>query len=362
MARTLKSDAVLFAATLSLVVVGLTWVYGVVAVGPDDALIVRQGMWVALGVVGMLIAMRVDYHLFCNRKALLWVAGAVTVGLVVVLLFGHEVNGGKRWIRIASVGTVQPSEFAKLVAILFVAAVIARRMEDEEPLEPAFVQAGTLVALFAVLILAERDIGTTVVLVCAAAAVMFVAGLPYRWVLTGLPVGFAALAAIVWFLPHAQQRVRVWRDPWADPLGAGYQIVQSLITVGTGGVWGRGFGHSVQKLGYLPEAQNDYIFAIIAEEMGLVGASVLVLIFAVVIVRGLLVAKRAPDAFGSLVAIGITAMIGIQSMVNIGVVINLLPSKGIPLPFVSAGGSSMIVSLVAMGVLLNISQQASATE
>jgi cell division protein FtsW len=362
MARTLKSDAVLFAATLALLVIGMTWVYGIVAVGRDDTPVVRQGMWVALGVVGMLTAMRVDYHLFCNRRALLWVAAAVTVGLVAVLLFGHEVNGGKRWIRIPNVGTFQPSEFAKLVAILFVAAVLARRMEDAEPLEPGFVQAGTLVALFAALIIAERDVGTTVVLIAAAGAVMFVAGLPYRWALAAAPIGLAGLAAVVWILPHAQQRVRMFLNPWVDQQGAGYQIVQALIAVGTGGVWGLGFGRSVQKLGYLPEAQNDYIFAIISEEMGLVGASVLVLIFAVIIARGLMVARRAPDAFGSLVALGITAMIGIQSMVNIGVVVKLLPSKGIPLPFVSAGGSSMIVSLVAMGVLLNISQQASATE
>jgi cell division protein FtsW len=362
MARRLKSDAVLFAVTLVLVVVGLTWVYGITALGKDDDLIVKQGMWVAIGVVGMLIAMRTDYHLLCNRKALLWVAGAVVLALVTVLIVGHEVNGGRRWIRIPNVGTIQPSEFAKLVAILFVAAVLARRMEDQEPLEPGFVQAGALVGLFAVLIILERDIGTTVVLLTTAAAIMFVAGLPYRWVMTALPAGLVTLGTVSMILQHSRQRLAIFWNPWSDPRGAGYQTIQALIAVGTGGIWGRGFGHSAQKLGYLPEAQNDYIFAVMAEEMGLIGALVLVLLFAVVIARGLLASRRAPDAFGALVALGITAMIGLQAMVNIGVVIKLLPAKGIPLPFVSAGGSSMIVSLVAMGVLLNISQQASATE
>jgi cell division protein FtsW len=361
MARRLKSDAVLYAVTLVLVVVGLTWVYNISSFGNDD-LIMRQGMWVAIGIVGMLVAMRVDYHLLGDRRMLLWIAGGVTVALIAVLIVGHEVNGGRRWIRFGGLGTLQPSEFAKLVGVLFVAAVMARRMENREALEPGFVQAGALTGLFAVLVLLERDIGTTVVLVSAAASILFVASMPYRWVLVALPAGAAALAAVIRFSDHAWARYQVFWDPWKFALKGGYQTVQALTAVGTGGVWGTGFGASVAKLGYLPEAQNDYIFAVIAEEMGLVGATVLVVLFAILIARGLRISRRAPDAFGSLVALGITALIGLQAMVNMGVVTKLLPAKGIPLPFVSAGGSSMIVSLVAMGILLNISQQASATE
>ncbi len=362
MARKLKSDAVLFGTTLVLVVVSLTWVYSITAVTKSDAgvFMIRQGMWVALGIVGLLVAMRVDYHVFCNRRLLLWLAGALAVALVAVL-FGPAVKGGRRWIHLAGL-TVQPSEFAKLLAIFFVATVLARRLEDREPLEPGLAQAGALAVAFAVLIMKEPDYGTALVLLATCFAMAFSAGLPYRWVATTAVLVPPPVALVLWVSDHSRARLLTFLDPFKDRLGAGYQPVQSLIAVGSGGMWGKGFAQSVQKLFYLPEAQNDYIFAVISEEMGLIGACFVVTCFAILIGRGLLVARRAPDAFGSLVALGITAMIGIQAMVNLGVVTNMLPAKGIPLPFVSAGGSSMIVSLVAMGVLLNISQQASATE
>ena len=367
MARKLKSDAVLFATTLVLIVVSLTWVSNIVAVTMNDPgtgragdFMIRQAMWVALGIVGMLAAMRVDYHLFCNRRLLLWVAGALGIVLVLVL-FGPAVKGGRRWIHLAGL-TFQPSELAKLLTIFFVATVLARRLEDREPLEPGFAQAGALALAFTGLIMGGRDYGTGLALLATACVMIFAAGLPYRWVAAAGVLIPPPIALVLLFSEHSRKRLEVYLDPTLDPLGKGYQAAQSLIAVGSGGVWGRGFGQSVQKMFYLPEAQNDYIFAVISEEMGLIGACLLVVCFAVIITRGLLVSRRAPDAFGSLVALGITGMIGIQAIINLGVVTALLPAKGIPLPFVSAGGSSMIVSLVAMGVLLNISQQASATE
>jgi cell division protein FtsW len=362
MARKLKSDAVLFGTTLALVVVSLTWIYSITAVTKSDPgiFIIRQGMWVSLGMVGLLVAMRVDYHVFCNRRVLLWFAGVVAFALVAVL-FGPAVKGGRRWLHLAGLG-IQPSEFAKLVTIFFVGTVLARRIEDRESLEPGLAQAGALVVVFVVLIMSEPDYGTGLVLLAASFAMLFVGGLPYRWVATAAVLVPPPLATLFWFSEHSRQRLLTFLDPSRDPLGAGYQTSQSLIAVGTGGLWGRGFGQSIQKLNYLPEAQNDFIFAVVSEEMGLIGACLIVVCFALIVVRGMLVARRAPDAFGSLVALGITAMLGIQSIVNLGVVTGLLPAKGIPLPFVSAGGSAMIVSLVAMGVLLNISQQASVTE
>jgi cell division protein FtsW len=362
MARKLKSDAVLFATTLILLVISLTWIYSITAVTKSEpgVFLIRQGMWMALGIVGMLVAMRVDYHVFCNRRALLWVAGAIGFALVAVL-FGPAVKGGRRWLHMAGL-TVQPSEFAKLLTIFFVSTVLARRLEDREPLEPGLAQSGALAVVLAALIMKEPDYGTGLVLLATAFVMMFSAGLPYRWVATAAVVVPPPIGLVLWFSDHSRARLLMYLDPLQDPLGKGYQPLQSLIAVGSGGVWGKGFAQSVQKLFYLPEAQNDYIFAVISEEMGLIGACLLVACFAIIIARGLLVSRRAPDAFGSLVALGITGMIGIQSMVNLGVVTQLLPAKGIPLPFVSAGGSSMIVSLVAMGVLLNISQQASATE
>jgi cell division protein FtsW len=361
MARKLKSDAVLFGTTLVLVVVSLTWIYSITAVTGDPGdVAMKQGMWVAAGMVGLLLAMKTDYHVFCNRRLLLLAAAGVTVGLVVVL-FGPKVGGGRRWLHLAGFG-IQPSELAKLVAIFFVATLLARRLEEQQALEPAFAQAGLLVVVFAALMVLEPDIGTSLVLVAAAFVMMFVAGMPYRWVFTAAAVGLPVVAAVVYFHDHSRLRLETFWNPEKDPLGAAWQINQSLIAVATGGVWGRGLGQSIQKLAYLPAAQNDYIFAVISEEVGLIGACVVVACFALIIARGLLASRRAPDAFGSLVALGITAMLGIQAMVNLGVVTNLLPAKGITLPLVSYGGSSMLVSLAAMGVLLNISQQASATE
>jgi cell division protein FtsW len=361
MAKRLKSDATLFAATLVLVTISLTWVYSITAVKADPtSYLERQLMFVALGIVGMMVAMNLDYHVFRDRRVLTVAGALVALGLVIVL-FGPQVKGGKRWLHIGAFG-VQPSEFAKLVAIFFVARALAWRLEEREALEQAYAQVAIVVAGVAALVVLEPDLGTAIVLTAIVFVMVFAADLPYKWVATALAVLVPVAAAVIWFHPHSHQRIMAFLHPDRYRQGSSFQTWQSLIAIGTGGIAGNGFGQSIQKRGYLPEAQNDYIFSVISEEMGLIGSCLVVLCFALIIARGLRAARRAPDAFGSLVALGITAMIGIQSMVNLGVVTNLLPAKGITLPLVSAGGSSMIVSLVAMGVLLNISQQASATE
>jgi cell division protein FtsW len=359
MARKLKSDAVLFGTTVLLLVISMAWVYSASVSNADSNTWWKQGVFIVAGMGGLFYAMNHDYRRLCNRRTLLWIAGATTLTLVAVLAFGHEVNGGRRWIG-TSLIRVQPSEIARFVAVLFTATVLGRRLDDQEPLEPGYFQAGVLVVLYAALIILERDYGGAIVLMAAGFAIMFVAGLPYRWVATAAAALIPPVMAILWFSKHSRGRLQTWWDPFASAQHGGFQTVQSLIAVGAGGVWGKGFGESVQKMFYLPEAHNDYIFAVISEERGLIGAAVVVACFALIVWRGLRAARRAPDAFGSLLAVGITAMFGIPAMVNMCVVTNLLPAKGLSLPFVSAGGSSMIVSLVAMGVLLNISQQASA--
>jgi cell division protein FtsW len=360
MARTLKSDAVLFSTTLLLLVIGMAWVYSASVVAKNADLAIQQGKFLVLGLTGLFVAMKFDYRRISNRPVLLWVVGVTVVLLVAVLLFGHQVKGARRWIDVLGL-TFQPSEVAKLVAVAFAATVIARRLEEREPLEPGLFQAGILVMLLSALIFLEPDYGGGLVLLAAAFMMMFVSGLPTKYVVGAMLALPPPLLAVLWFSAHSQQRLKTWLDPWKDQYGLGFQTIQSWIALGTGGVWGKGFMASVQKMFYLPEAKNDYIFAVIAEEQGLVGATVVLLCFAVIIWRGLRVARRAPDAFGSLLAVGITAMLGIPALVNMSVVTGLLPAKGISLPLVSAGGSSLIVSLVAMGVLLNISQQASAT-
>jgi cell division protein FtsW len=360
MARKLKSDAVLFSTTLLLLVIGMAWVYSASVAKDGASLVTKQGVLVAIGMAGAFAAMKTDYRRLCNRRVAIWVAGATVAVLVGVLLFGRTVGGGRRWIGWGGLG-IQPSELAKLVAVFFVATVLERRLEDRESLEPAWFQAGVVLAIFAGLIFLEKDMGGGIVLLAAGFAIIFVSGLAYRWVAAAAFAGLPALVGVLLLVPHSRDRLEIWLDPYADPVGKGFQTIQSYIALGTGGLWGKGFMASVQKMFYLPEAKNDYIFAVIAEEQGLIGATVVLLCFVVIIWRGLLVARRAPDAFGSLLAVGITTMLGIPALVNMGVVTGLLPAKGISLPLVSAGGSSLIVSLVAMGVLLNISQQASAT-
>ena len=360
MARKLKSDAVLFSTTLLLLVIGMAWVYSASVVKYGASTVTKQGLFMVLGLAGAFVAAKTDYRRLRNRRVAIWVVGATVAVLVGVLLFGRTVGGGRRWLGWGGLG-IQPSELAKLIAVFFVATVLERRLEDGEALEPAWFQAGAVLAIFALLIFLERDMGGGIVLLAAGFAIIFVSGLAYRWVAIAACAGVPLLTAVLLLLPHTRQRLETWVDPYADPLRTGYQTIQSYIAVGTGGVWGKGFLASVQKMFFLPEPQNDYIFAVIAEEQGLIGATVVLLCFAVIIWRGLRVARRAPDAFGSLLAVGITALFGIPALIHMGVVTNLLPAKGISLPLVSAGGSSLIVSLVAMGVLLNISQQASAT-
>lgn len=366
MARRLKSDTLLFSATLLLLVVSMAWVYSASAVqaaaknnGDASYYLVKQLLWTGLGISCLLVTMRVDYRIYRRRPLLLAIVGATVAALIAVFLC-RPVNGSHRWLNFVDGVGIQPSEFAKLVAIVFTASALHDWLERREEVRQVTVRVASLVGTFFVLIVVEPDYGSAAALGAVVLALVFVAGLPWKWI-AGLAVVLPPAAfAVLIFEPYRWRRVEVWWDPWADRLGDGFQTVQSLIAVGTGGIWGKGFMQGVQKLFYLPEPHNDFIFAVIAEEQGLIGASLVLAFFCVLVWRGLRVARQAPDAYGSLLATGITAMLGLQALVNISVVLGLLPAKGIALPFVSAGGSSMAVSLTAMGILLNVSQHATA--
>jgi cell division protein FtsW len=359
MARKLRPDAWLFTVTLVLLAVGAAWVYSASWYKNQEGLLLRQGMWIALGLVGMLAASQVDYKRYAHPAFLALLLGLTLVGLLAVFAFDPS-GGGRRWLWFGAVG-LQPSEFAKLAVIMFAAATIGAKLEENEPPEPAFARVGLVAGVAAALILLEPDGGGTAVLLGIVATIVFTAGLSSRWI--GIAAAAApVLAAVVLKLqPYRMDRIWAWLNPEADPMGRGYHPLQSLMAVASGGWWGEGYMNGVRRMGYLPAAHNDYIFAVIAEERGLIGATFVLLCFAVILWRGLRVARGACDAFGALLATGITAMIGLQAFYNTSVVVNLVPAKGLPLPFVSAGGSSMLVSLLAMGILLNISQQASAT-
>jgi cell division protein FtsW len=363
MARKLKSDAVLFSATLALLIVSMAWVYSASAVyadrkyaGDSSYILVRQLVWAALGIACLLVTMRIDYRYYRHRAILASMIGLTGLGLLLVYLM-PKVKGSHRWLGVSGLG-VQPSEFAKVVAIVFIAATLEQWLERRELFKPVITRIGALMAVFLVLIVREPDYGSAATLAAIACAMLFVAGISYKWV-GGLAVVIPPLAYLVLQLePYRYRRLVAFWNPWSDREGAGFQVIQSAIAVGTGGVFGKGLMQGVQKMFYLPEAHNDFIYAVIAEEQGLIGATLVLAFFVIVGWRGLRTARRAPDAYGSLLATGITVMLGLQALVNISVVLGLLPAKGIALPFVSAGGSSMLASLSAMGILLNVSQHA----
>jgi cell division protein FtsW len=363
MARKLKSDKLLFVATLLLVCTGVVMVYSASAVmamekwSVPHILLVKQLAWALIGLAALPVIMRIDYRNY-RQPAVIWAGLALALILLVAVLFGDERNGATRWLNVGPLG-IQPSELAKVSIILFMAALLERRMDRIDDLRYSLLPAGLAVGAVVGLILLEPDLGTAVCIVMIAAAMIFAAGIDYRYVallfFTMLPALYFVIAAS----EYRWRRVTAFLDPWADPLGDGWQMIQSMIAVGTGGVFGRGLMGGVQKLFYLPEPHNDFIYSVIGEELGLIGTTIVLACFCVITWRGLRAAVRAPDRFGAFLAIGLTTMVAFQAFFNISVVLGLLPPKGIPLPFVSAGGSSLLINLVGMGILLNVSQHAS---
>jgi cell division protein FtsW len=366
MARKLKFDRLLFLTTLVLVAVSIVMVYSasnLIGAGESvrpNVFLLKQVAFAAMGLVAMFITMRIDYEHYRDPRLILALTGVTLLALVAVLIVGPEINGTHRWFAVAGVG-IQPSELAKLAIILFTAAVLERRMERIS--EPKYALGPVVVVLLPMvaLIMLQPDFGSSVALLAIVAVMVFAAGLPWRYIASVALAVVPVVAAVAILEPYRVDRLTAFLDPWADRSDKGYQVVQSLIAVGSGGLTGRGLGYSVQKLGYLPYPHTDFIYAVVAEELGLIGASVLLVCFCVITWRGLKTALRAPESFGAHLALGLTAMIAVQAFVNMSVVLGLLPTKGITLPFISAGGSSLIMSLAGMGVLLNISQRASAT-
>jgi cell division protein FtsW len=324
--------------------------------GQATFFVIRQVMWAALGLPMLWFLMKVDYRTY-REPAFIWCClGLATLALVAVL-FSAPVNNARRWFGMAGIG-VQPSEFAKLAAIIFIAAILERRMHRIDDVTFSLLPIGIVVTVLVGLVLLEPDFGTSMSLILIAAAMVFAAGLNYRYIVGALLVALPTVYIILMGASYRRRRLLAFLNPWDDPLGDGFQIIQSLIAVGTGGVWGRGLMNGVQKLFYLPEPHTDFIYSVISEELGLVGATAVILCFSIITWRGMRAALRAPDSFGAFLAVGLTTMIAVQALVNISVVLGLMPTKGIPLPFVSAGGSSLVVNLIAMGILLNVSQHA----
>jgi len=318
--------------------------------------LVRQLGWAVAGLVAMVLIMKLDYRRL-KRPAIVFSLLAVTTLLLLAVFFLDRSHHTHRWVRLGAL-SFQPSELAKPALILFLAFFLesrTRAIDDwRHTLLPAIIPA----ALFSGLIVVQPDLGTAIVCLGVTAAILYVAGMRLRYygyaLLPILPVLYYLLFHVSW----RRDRIFVFLHPNADPQGRGFHVIQSLIAVGTGGVTGMGLMEGKQKLFYLPEPHTDFIYAVVSEELGLIGAVVIVALFAILAWRGFRAALRVRDLFGRYLAVGITAMIVVQAFFNISVVLALLPTKGIPLPFISYGGSSLFVMLASVGVLLNISQQA----
>ena len=326
--------------------------------GDAYAYIRPQLLYAALGLAAMWLASRVDYHLY---HKLAWPVLGVSLVLLTVVLFMPEYNGCKRWLVIPGVGTLQPSEIAKFAVVLAFAHIISLNASRMGSFAVGVLPFGLVLGAVAVLMLLEPHLSGTLLILGIGAVLMFVGGTALRWfILAGAgavgAVG-AAVAVMPGLVPYAADRLASWLDPFADPLGDGHQTIQSLYAIGSGGATGLGLGNSRQKHLFVPEPQNDFIFSIVCEELGFVGALAVVGLFVLLLLRGITLAVRAPDRFGGLLVVGFVVQVAMQAALNIAVVTNTIPNTGISLPFFSSGGTSLMMLLGEMGIVLSVSRQ-----
>ncbi|MBI2953127.1 MAG: putative lipid II flippase FtsW [Chloroflexi bacterium] len=360
-----RPDVLLLGIIAVLIVIGVEMVYSssfVIAYNSplyrsDTYFLVRQLMWVGLGILCMAVLMRIDYH----RYLRVTVAGMVIIILmlfvVVATNFGYSSYGAQRWLSLGPLPPVQPSEFAKLALILYLSDWLSRRGQRLKNFAYGALPFAVMLGLIAGLVLIQPDLGSAFVIVLSAICLFFIAGADLRHLFAGLGAGAIALVLAVMGAGYRTNRIVAFLDPEQDPLGVGWHVIQTNIALGSGGILGLGLGASRQKFYYLPNAHTDAIFAVIGEELGLVGTLTVLGLFAFFAYRGYRITVQAPDTFGAFLAAGITFWITFQALLNIAVATSTIPFTGITLPFISYGGSSMLVSFAAIGILLNVSRQ-----
>jgi cell division protein FtsW len=356
-----SGDKTLFFTTGFLTLFGLVMMYSassVVASSQHDGMssyyFVRQLAYAVVGFIALILLMKVNYHIWQSRKILRLLIVLSVIGLLLVFT-QPVVNNAHRWLRYGSYVSFQPSEIAKLVLLLFMAFFLHRHEQEINDPKRGLLPCLIVVGLFAGLIVFEPDLGQAICIVLIAAVMLFAAGLSWKFIGGACLLALPAFYLYVVRVPFRWERIRSFLNPFHDPLGVGWQISQSLTAVGSGGILGVGLGESKQKLFFLPEAQSDFIFAVIGEELGLVGASLIVIAFLLFFYRGMKITLKAPDRFGFYMGLGITLMVALQAFINMSMTLAMLPTKGIALPFISQGGSSLLLNLLATGVLLNIS-------
>ena len=362
LAKRIGVDKWIFFTTLTLVVVGLAMVFSASAVvvqaryHSEFTDVGRQVLWAVAGVLFMVFLMNVDYTRYKSPRFIYTIL-AVSTMLLVVVLFFRDSHNTHRWIRFGGHFTFEPSEISKIVLILFLAWFLHTRLDQMHDWRHTLARAAIIPVAYILLILKQPDLGTALVLGGITAMMLMLAGMDWKYLVGAVAAALPPLAVLLFWVPWRRARMLAFIHPDADPMGAGFHINQSLIAVGTGGLTGRGYMEGMQKLFYLPEASTDFIYANIAEELGFIGAMAIVLLFCLLGYRGLRTAFRCQDPFGRLIAFGITTAILLQAFFNISVVLSLLPTKGIPLPLISSGGTSLFFTLASIGILLNISKQ-----
>ena len=315
----------------------------------------KQLLFAILGIGAMLFISKIDYRFYQKFYKHAWWISLIL--LVLVKLIGKTINGSQRWIYVTDTLSFQPSEVVKFLMIIFYAGILVKNRDELQKYGKGFLKHICMLAPIIVLLLLQPHFSASIVIIGICSVMMIMAGCKFwHFLATGGAVGIPGIIALVITSPYRLQRVVTFLDPWKDATDTGWQVIQSLYAIGSGGLFGAGLGQSKQKYLYIPEPHNDFIFSILGEELGFVGCAIVLILFAIFIWRGVLIAMRAPDMFGSLVAIGITALVAIQVIINVAVVTSSMPATGMPLPFFSYGGTALFILLCEMGVLLNISR------
>jgi len=360
MARKLSSDKILFTVTIGLVMFGLVMIYSASAVlamekyGSPFHYVIRQILWCVIGMAAMVLIMNVPYRRW-NSRVLIYTSLTISAGLLVLVLFAPAIANVHRWFRIGPI-SIQPAELVKFPLLLFLAHHLARKQGQIDSFWQTILPALLVGGQMAFLVVIEPDLGTAIMIAGVTVVLLFFAGMPLRYFAVFALLCIPAFYLLVLNVGYRRERLTSFLHPEADALDSGFQILQSLIALGTGGADGVGLADGIQKLFYLPEPHTDFIYAIVGEELGLIGAVAVLCAYIIFLWRGMRIAWKVGDPFGQFLAAGITSMIVLQAFINISVVIGLLPTKGLPLPFISSGGSSLLVSLMGVGALLNISQ------
>ncbi len=359
----LASDKILLAVVLILAGFGIVMVYSTSGVyadveGNSHYFLLRHVFSIFLGFTMMMLASLIPYSLYRRPGVIIPLLFLALFLLVLTLIpgIGTKINNARRWLPLGTFRTFQPSELTKLILIMYFSYYMVKKQDKIKSFSFTVLPSLIILGTFFILIIMQPDLGTAINIVALVFPLMFIAGVRITHLSGVLLVIFPVISAIAWSNPYQKTRILLFLNPWKDPKGSGYQLIQSLIAIGKGRLTGTGLGRGQQKLFYLPEPYSDFIFSTVGEELGFLGGLFLLVLFLLLIWRGMLIALNAPDLFGTFAAFGLTLLVGIQAVINLGVVTGLLPTKGLPLPFISHGGTSLIVCLTAMGILLNISK------